>query len=253
MHVIDTHAHLEEITGLDAALERAKQAGVVAIIAVGVDLASNKRILEIADRYKGFVYPALGLHPGNLGDIAHREAAFQHIESNLERVVAIGEIGLDYFYKEARKEGEARQSQRQAFNRALSLARDSGKPALIHSRGSWKDSLALAQESGVKKAVFHWFSGPLDVLDKIMEVGYFISASPAAEYSPAHKQAIARATVDRLLLETDSPVTYNGVASEPAHVIRTLKAVAELKKSAVELIAETTSNNAKGLFHLKFD
>ena len=111
----------------------------------------------------------------------------------------------------------------------------------------------MAQELGVKKAVFHWFSGPLDVLDNIMEVGYFISASPAAEYSPAHKQAIAKAMVDSLLLETDSPVAYKGVAAEPADVLRTLKAVANLRNSSEELIAVKTTSNAKGLFQLEFE
>lgn len=253
MHIIDTHAHLEEIASLDAALERAKKAGVVAIIGVGVDLASNKRILEIADKYRGFVYPALGLHPGNMGDVAHREATFTQIESNLEGIVAIGEIGLDYFYKEARKEGEVRQAQRQAFSRALSFARDSGKPALIHSRGSWKDCLAIAQELNVNKAVFHWFSGPLDVLDKIIAAGYLISASPAAEYSPPHRQAIAKVPVEKLILETDSPVAYKGIVAEPSHVLKTLKAVATLRNSSEELIAVKTTSNAKGLFQLEID
>lgn len=250
MHIIDTHAHLEEIADLDAALNRAQKAGVEAIVGVGVDLASNKRILEIADKYRGFVYPALGLHPGNLGNMAHREATFQQIESNLERVVAIGEIGLDYFYKEARKEGETRHAQKQAFSRALSLARDSGKPALIHSRGSWQDCLSLAQESKVKKAVFHWFSGPLEVLDKIMAAGYFISASPAAEYSPPHRQAIAKVPVEKLILETDSPVAYKGVAAEPAYVLKTLKAVAGLRHLTEELISVTTTNNARSIFQI---
>lgn len=253
MYTVDTHAHLEEIADLDAAMERAKKAGVMAIIGVGVDLASNKRILEIADRYRGFVYPALGLHPGNMGDAGHREAALKQIESNLERIVAIGEIGLDYFYKEARKEGEVREAQRQVFKRALTLARDSGKPALIHSRGSWQDCLAMAQNVKVNKAVFHWFSGSLDVLDKIIAAGYLISASPAAEYSPPHRQAIAKVPVDRLLLETDSPVPYKGVVSEPVHVLKTLKAVANLRNSSEELIAASTTENARKLFHLELD
>ncbi|MBF8264905.1 MAG: yjjV [Dehalococcoidia bacterium] len=250
MYIIDTHAHLDEIANLDDAVSRARRSGVIAIIGVGVDLKSNKRILEIADKYRGFVYPALGLHPGNLGDEEHREATFQQIELNLERAVAVGEIGLDYFYKETRKEGVTRQVQKQVFNRVLSLAKDSGKPALIHSRGSWQDCLDMALALKVERAVFHWYSGPMAVLDKIVASGYFISASPAAEYSLPHREAINKAPVDRLLLETDSPVAYKGVASEPAHVLRTLKAVVDLKNSTEEQVAIATTSSAKSLFGL---
>lgn len=253
MNLIDTHAHLEDLTDLDAAISRAKQAGVIAVIAVGSDLASNQQILRIADKYKGYVYPALGLHPGNLGDPAHIEATFQQIESNIEQVVAIGEVGLDYHYREARKEGEAREVQRQVYRRALSIARANNKPALIHSRGAWQDCLALTQELNVQKAVFHWFSGPMEVLNQIIAGGYFISATPAAEYSQAHRQALVQTPIDRLLLETDSPVVYRGQAAEPAHVMRSLGAVSALKNLAVGLVSETTTTNAKSLFQLNID
>lgn len=253
MELVDTHAHLEEVVDLDAALARAKQAGVIAIIAVGSDLASNQRVLEIARKYPEFVYPALGLHPGSLGDDSHREATFQLMESNLGRAVAIGEIGLDYHYPEARLDGGVKPAQRQAFCRALSLARDSGKPALIHSRGAWQDCLALAQEMKVEKAVFHWFSGPPEVLKQVVAEGYFISATPAAQYSRPHRQALAQASVERLLLETDSPVVYRGEAAEPAHVLKTLKAVSEIKGIAPDLLARATTANAVGLFKLRID
>ncbi|MBI4289174.1 MAG: TatD family hydrolase [Chloroflexi bacterium] len=248
MHLIDTHAHLEEVADLDGALARAKQAGVVAVIAVGSDLASNQRILEIADRYRGFVYPALGLHPGNLGDIAHQEATFRLIETNLDRLVGVGEIGLDYHYRDARKSEEVRETQKRAYSRALALARDSGKPALIHSRGSWQDCVDLAQELKVEKAIFHWYSGPVDVLQQALSAGYFVSATPATEYSEGHRRALLHVGIERLMLETDSPVAYKGVPAEPAHVLKTLSAVSALKGAAADVIAQATTNNARKVF-----
>lgn len=251
MKLVDTHAHLEEVTELDAALARARQAGVAAVIAVGSDLSSNEQILEIANTYKGFVYPALGLHPGNLGDAAHVEAAFRFVELNLDRVVGIGEIGLDYHYREARKSQEVRGAQKQVFRRALSLARDSGKPALIHSRGSWLDCLAMVHEEKVTKAVFHWYSGPLEILLGLVADGYFVSATPAAEYSEGHRQALLQTPLDNLLLETDSPVVYKGQASEPSHVLRSLAAVSALKAVESEAIARATTENAARVFGIR--
>lgn len=251
MKLVDTHAHLEEVLDLDSALARARQAGVAAVIAVGSDLSSNQRILEIADKHKGFVYPALGLHPGNMGDAAHVEAAFRLIELNLDRVIGIGEIGLDYHYREARKSPEVRDVQKQVFRRALSLARDSGKPALIHSRDSWRDCLAMVREVKVPKAVFHWYSGPLEVLFEIVATGYFVSATPAAEYSEAHRQALLQTPVENLLLETDSPVAYKGQAAEPSHVLKSLAAVSALKAMEPEATARATTDNAAKLFGIR--
>lgn len=248
MHVVDGHAHLEELQNPKEAIERAAAAGVAAIVAVGSDLDSNKRVLALCGRYRGTeVYPALGIHPWNLQ--AHRvEETLGFIESRMERCVAIGEIGLDYWLKEIRKDPSKAGAQKDVYRRLLLLAERYRKPAIIHARGSWEDCLALALDSLVRRAVFHWYSGPLDILKRILDAGYCISATPAAAYSRHHRLAIKETPLDRLLLETDAPVAYQGKSSEPIDVLRTLDTVAEIKGLAAEEVAAITTRNAIAFF-----
>lgn len=247
--IIDTHAHLEEIDGLDAALERAREAGVVAVIAVGMDRQTNERALEVSERHPGFVYPALGLHPWGL-ETSKVDAALRSIEESVDRAVAIGEVGLDYWLKEARRDPRQKELQRETFSSVLALAKRYRKPVLVHARGSWRDSLEMVRQAGVERAVFHWFSGPMEVLDELLDSGYFISATPAAGYSQPHRQAVRRAPLSNLLLETDCPVEYQGHASEPADLPRVLRAVAKLEGLEEREVAEVTTANAARLFGL---
>jgi len=111
--------------------------------------------------------------------------------------------------------------------------------------------LNLVRQAEITHAVFHWYSGPMEILDKILDYGYLISATPAAEYSEHHKAAIIRTPLDSLLLETDSPVVYQGERSEPSHVFKTLDAVSTIKGVSKEQVAKTTTNNAIKFFDLE--
>ncbi len=251
--LIDTHAHLDEVEGLDRAIEEAKQAGVVAIIAVGQDYDSNLKILDIAEKHKHFVYPALGLHPWNLGnmDVSKVELTLKLIEDNIDKAVGIGEIGLDYDKRVIAAADKERQ--KEAFKAVLGLAKRCGKPVSVHARYSWKDSFDLVKESGVKRAVFHWYTGFSSVLREIIATGYFISATPATEYHDEHRRAVRETPLENLLLETDCPVTYGRETkyqSRPSDVIRTLKAVEQLRGVAEETIANKTTENALRFFRL---
>ncbi|PIU57611.1 MAG: hypothetical protein COS88_00610 [Chloroflexi bacterium CG07_land_8_20_14_0_80_51_10] len=252
--LIDTHAHLDEMENLDAAIEKARDCGLIAIIAVGVDYESNNRVLEIAEEYKPFVFPALGCHPGNLGEaMPEIEHNFQFIEDNIGGAVAIGEIGLDYHKKVISRAGK--DTQRQAFKDVLGIAKRFGKPALVHSRYAWRDAFTLVQDSQVAKAVFHWYTGPMNVLRDFVSEGYFASATLAAEYHEEHRRAIKGTPLENMMLETDSPVVYRwGTAfahpSEPADVATVLEAVANLKGIEPSVVAHETTENALRFFGL---
>ncbi len=252
--LIDTHAHLEEIEDLAAALKRASQKGVAAVVAVGADLQSNQQVLKIAQSYRQpRIYPALGMHPGNLvpGEIS---SCLKLIEEHIDEAVALGEIGLDFWYKEARKDPAVRERQKQVFLQQLALARRYQKAVIIHSRGAWRECLDNLRDAGIEQAVFHWYSGPQDVLEEILKAGYFISATPAAEYSPEHRQAIADTPLEKLLIETDSPVVFKPASgkytSEPKDVFRSLQAVAQIKQLKAEEIAAQSYRSARVLFAL---
>jgi TatD DNase family protein len=251
--LIDTHAHLDELKNLDLMLEEAKKAGVIAIVAVGSNRQSNIKTLEISQKHRRFVYPALGLHPWELGNLGTVEINdnLRFIEQNIASAVAVGEIGLDYdkrVLKVASKE-----MQKEVLGQLLDIARKYAKPAIIHSRYAWKDALHLIQDVGIDKAVFHWFTGFSSVLRGIIDGGYFVSATPATEYHEEHRRAVKEAPLQRLFLETDCPVTYGREAryeSQPADVLRGLEAVSQLKGIAEATIAEQTTRNAINFFSL---
>ena len=251
--LIDTHAHLEELESLDFMLEEAKQAGVVAIVAVGSNYLSNLKTLEIAHNFPSLVYPAVGLHPCELADLAASQIdeTLEFISQTSHRAVAIGEIGLDYDKRVVKATSKALQGD--VLKRLLKLAKEHAKPAVIHSRYAWKDALQLVKDAEVGKVVFHWFTGFSSVLNDIISSGYFISATPATEYHEEHRRAVREIPLDRLLLETDCPVAYGRESkykSRPADVSRTLKAVAKLKGIDESTIAEQTTKNAIDFFNL---
>lgn len=245
MKLVDTHAHLDEIEDLPGALQRAEEAGVKAIIAVGMDLTGNQKILELSSKYPRLVYPALGLHPGRLtsGKI---EENLKLIASEIRQCVALGEIGLDFALD------PPPDYQIKVLEELLAIASQEKKPVLLHARRAWDKTLVVIQKWEIKKAVFHWYSGPLEVLNKIIGAGYYLSATPAAAYSERHQRAIQAAPWERILLETDAPETYQGVASEPKDVRLSLQEVSKLKGAREEVVAQQTFSNTQTFFQINF-
>ncbi len=248
--IIDTHAHLDEIENLEAALTQAKEAGLAAIVAVGSDMASNKKTLEIAELFPGFVYAALGWHPWYIKE-SEIDANLEFIKANIDKAAAIGEVGLDY-HKRVRAVAD-KDLQKRALRELLKIAKDYTKPALIHSRYAWRDALDLVQEAGLAKAVFHWYTGTSSVLRDIIDGGYYISVTPAVAYHEEHRRAVKETPVTQLLLETDCPVVYargreGEFKSSPADAVRSLKGAAALKNLSEAEIATKTTENARRLF-----
>lgn len=251
--LIDTHAHLDEVEDLDRKLEEAREAGVIAVIAVGANERSNVRTLEIAQQHSGFVYPALGLLPWEVGSpqVSGISAGLRFIEQNISDAVAVGEIGMDYD-RRVRKVA-SRELQRETFLSLLDVAKRTGRPAIVHSRYAWKDALQAVQDVAVERVVFHWFTGFSSVLDDIIAGGHFVSATPASEYHEEHRRAVREAPLERLLLETDCPVSYGReirYQSRPADIVKGLKAVSQLKGVDEAEVAEQTTTNAAAVFSL---
>jgi TatD DNase family protein len=222
--LIDTHAHL----GDDAreVLERAREAGVTKVIAVATTLAGARAALELADEHEG-VYASLGIHPHEAGT---REAAnVEHIAALLAhpKAVAVGETGLDYF-----RDYAPRDLQEKLFDAQLEAARVAGKPVVIHTRAADDDTRAklLAHDGPV---VLHCFSSP-GLVDAALERGWFVSLAGNVTYKNAYdlRAAARRIPVDRVLAETDSPYLapqpVRGKRNEPAHVVHTYDALADL-------------------------
>jgi len=239
--MIDCHAHLNELADPNGAITRARQAGLTGIVAVGMDVPSNQATLELARRYPDFVHPALGYHPWSITPEGV-EANLGFIRKHLQECVALGEVGLDYQAKAKKK------LQQEVFARLLEIAAEADLPVIVHTRFSQARAHRMLREAGISRAVFHWYSGPLDILAQILADGYLISATPALAYSPPHQAAILAAPLEQILVETDTPVTYKHLVSEPAHLLITLKELSRLKKLDSGEVAAITTATARRFF-----
>ena len=242
--LVDGHAHLNEIDDIKGALERAKAAGVARIVAVGMDIASNRKVLEIAAFYPGLVLPSVGFHPRSMAT-EPIEATLAFVRTHLAACAALGEVGLDYKVKVKKAVQWA------VFARVLDLAAEFKKSVIVHARFSHQRCHQMVSEAKIKKAVFHWYSGPLDLLEKIIADGYFVSCTPALAYSTAHQAAIRQAPLERILIETDCPVEYQGKVSEPAHLIDTLTHLSRIKDLPIEEVAQITNANTRMFFGIQ--
>lgn len=242
--VIDTHAHLDELPDPEAAIKEAQEEGVIGIVAVGQDIASNQKTLEIAGEHPEFVFPAVGYHPWRL-NLNNDDETLAYIDTNLKHCVALGEVGLDYKAKTKKK------IQKAVFQDLLSIAKRQDKPVIVHCRYVHETAYRMVKEAGLDRAIFHWYSGPLDLIPLIAGDGYYMSATPALLYNPYHAAAIREVPLSNLLLETDTPVQYQELAARPVHVQVTLREVAQVRGVSAEEIAAQTTRNAKACFGLK--
>jgi TatD DNase family protein len=251
--LIDTHCHLEMDEfdpDREAVIQRAKDANIEAIITIGSDLEGNKGAIELSERFD-FIYATVGIHPHNAKDFTDDIFLKLRDWSSREKVVGIGEIGLDYHYENSPKE-----IQKEVFKRQLALAGETGLPVVIHSREAKKDTLDIIKESGINKGVLHCFSGDMDMAEMAMSMGFYISMAGPVTFKNAKKpREIAKAIPDDyLLIETDSPYLtpelFRGKRNEPSYLVHIAKMIAELRGVSTEDIARITTLNAKRLFSI---
>ena len=267
MTIMDTHAHLSDLADPLKVLRESASAGVTGVVVLGVDLASNQRHLDILKavlassqassqtleaRYPQ-IYLAFGLHPGNITTADASDACLTFIRQYVHEAAAIGETGLDFWYPQVRKDSVKKQEQREVFQQHLDLAAEFDLPIVIHSRGAWRECLDMTKAAGIRKADFHWYSGPLDVLEAVLDAGFFVSVSPSIEYSPESRRTAEYVPLDRLLVETDTPVAFSGLdgvrrPSTPADVWRTFKALCDIKIETSEAL-QCVNANARAFFN----
>jgi TatD DNase family protein len=240
--VIDTHAHLDALDDVADALERARAAGVEHVIAIGSGLASAQATRAIAARGDG-VYVAAGVHPHQAADGEDPRVVVT------PEVVAVGEIGLDFF-----RDYAPRDVQRRVFSAQLDLASELGKPVVVHSRAAEDETAELlAGFSG--NVILHCFSS-LGLLPVALERRYYVSFAGNVTYPKAEDVRAAAAAVppDRLLAETDcpylAPQPVRGKRNEPAFVIHTVAALAETRGEEADALAEQIEANAAQAFQL---
>lgn len=244
---VDTHCHLDAIDEeAGAIVRRALAAGVDAIVTVGTDVATSTASVELAGQFDQ-VWAAVGIHPHEAGTFTLNSLAEIRALASRPKVVAIGEIGLDFY-----RDLSPRDSQIEAFRSQLELAAQCDLPVVIHVRDSFDEVIeVLGEVSPDVRAVFHCFSGGAVQAQRALELGAYISFAGNVSYPKAESlREAARATpLDRILVETDSPylspVPHRGKRNEPAFVKWTGVALADALGIPVEQLAEATSKNAR--------
>ncbi len=251
--LFDTHAHLhvpEFADDLAAVLERAHAAGVTRVVTIGTDVATTEAAIALAERHDR-TWATAGIHPHDAAEAD--EAAFAAIEqlARHPRVVAIGEIGLDYFRTLSPPDVQAR-----TFRRLLELARRLGKPAVMHCRDAHAETLAILEEERVREVggIMHCFSADVAIARRCLDAGLLISLAGPVTYPNARALPdVARFVPgDRLVVETDCPFLppqgHRGRRNEPAYLALTAARVAELRGEPLATLGPRMSDNARRLF-----
>lgn len=251
----DTHAHLDNEQfklDMDQVIQRALEAGVTNIVNVGHSEAASKNSVELAVKYP-FMYATVGIHPHDAKDCTAKTWELLERLAQNPKVVAWGEIGLDYY-----RDLSPREVQRQVFIRQLELANEAGLPIVIHNRDAHGDILQIVKEHPpVFGGVFHSYSGSWEMAKELLRMGFYLSFSGPLTFKNARHtvEVASKVPEDKFVVETDcpylTPEPYRGKRNEPAYAKEVLAKVAELKGLSLERAAELSSSNAQKLFRIK--
>ncbi len=254
--LVDTHAHIDG-EDFDAdreeMLSRAKQAGVVAVITFGDTMEASARVVSLAASHEN-VFAGVGVHPENAFPFTQADEDRLAAWTKEENIVAIGEIGLDYYWE---KDEEKRKLQRKMFVRQLALARDLNLPVCIHDREAHGDLMTILKTEGRKnRGVIHCFSGSWEMAKELLKLGWYLGVDGPLTYKNAAKlpEIVRQMPADRLLVETDcpylSPLPYRGKRNEPAYVRITAECAAEIRGESLADFAKQTTKNACEIYGL---
>jgi len=255
MRLIDAHIHLsdnEYIGHIDELIIDAKNSGVTALVSNSMDLQTCQNDIKLSQTYPEIIYPALGIHPWNVNVLKENELQeiIDFIQKQKGIVKAIGEIGLDYKYE------TLWDAQITVFDKMLRLAEELDLPVIIHSRGTTDKVVEMLHSYSLKKVLLHWFSHPIEALSKALDNGYFITEGPPITYSKGIREVVEKTPLTNLMTETDGPVTYwkqpyNGQMTKPSYLRYVVEAIAEIKKTPVEEVANQIANNFEEFFNTK--
>ncbi len=254
--LIDSHAHLQDkdFAGeTEAVIQRAAEAGVQKIVCVGWDLESSRLAVDIARRHRG-VYAVVGVHPHDARSLTPEVISKIYDLARDTKVVAIGEMGLDFYRNLSPQE-----VQKQAFMEQIRIARELHKPVVIHDRDAHQEvyDLIKKEKAGRNGGVMHCYSGHLPLAIDLMKEGFYLSLAGPLTYKNAKKtqEVAARVPLDRLMVETDcpylTPEPHRGKRNEPAHVRLVAQKLADLRNKSLEEIAYLTSLNTQTVFWIK--
>lgn len=255
--LVDSHAHIqgnEYANEVDAIIERAREAGVEKIIAVGGagDMSSNTEAIALAASYVN-VYATVGMHPHDAKDVGERELRELRTLTSHPKVIAVGETGLDYYYNHSPHD-----VQRRVFIHFIHMARETGLPIVVHERDAAKDAAELLRSEGAAKirGVIHCFTGNYDAACDYLNLGFYLSFTGIITFKNAEalREVVRKVPLERMLVETDSPyltpVPHRGKRNEPAYVRFVAEMIAKVKGVTLEEVGRVTTLNTGELFRI---
>lgn len=257
LRFVDAHIHLADskyAQNVGEIIEDAKRLRVFALVANSMDLESSRQSLRLAEEYPDHVYAALGIHPWNTKQLNSNEVEdtinliFENRE-NRQRVVAVGEIGLDSSYSGS---GEPTEAQMQVFHKMLSAAEKTSLPVIIHSRGTTSQIVSLLPSYKIEKVLLHWFSQPHSLIPTIMDRGYYITEGAPSVFSNGIREVVRRIPLTNLMTETDGPVRFRGPfkgkLTTPSFIPAVVEAIAQLKEKEKSEVADQIFQNFVDFF-----
>ncbi|EIJ80100.1 hydrolase, TatD family protein [Bacillus methanolicus PB1] len=251
--LFDTHAHLNADQfkdDLEEVIDRAKKDGVSNIAVVGFDRPTIKKAIDLAENFD-FIFACVGWHPVDAIDMTEKDLLWLEELASHPKVVALGEMGLDYYWDKSPKE-----IQKEVFRKQIRLAKKVKLPIVIHNREATADIVEILKEEGAREVggIMHCFSGSVEIAQECMEMNFYISLAGPVTFKNAKmpKEVAEAIPLDRLLIETDCPYLtphpFRGKRNEPAYVKLVAEQIAEIKGLTVADIAKATTENAKKLF-----
>lgn len=253
--IFESHAHYDDKQfdeDREELLASMKENGIENIINVGSDLRGSKKTVELAEKYD-FIYGAVGIHPSDIEDLNEDTYQWLKEQTALEKIVAIGEIGLDYYWD---KEEEVQKAQRYWFERQMNLAKEVNLPVIIHSRDAAEDTLKLMKEMHAEQVpgVIHCFSYSKEMALEYVKMGYYIGIGGVVTFKNAKKlkEVAASVPLDRILLETDcpylAPEPNRGKRNSSLNLPYVAEEIARIRNITAEEVIEATQKNAQRLF-----
>ena len=253
MKLIDSHAHLtdEKFDNVEEILKNAKESGIEKIVCSAYNLSSSNEATKLAEKYEN-VFSNVGLHPENVEEFS--EEYFEKLKKLYKspKVVAVGEIGLDYHFTTENKD-----LQKQIFERQLLLANELNLPAVIHSRDAMGDTIEILKKVRLKReSLLHCFSGSYESAKILMELGFSFSFGGVVTFNNAKNvvEVVKNLPIEKILLETDcpymTPVPFRGQRNEPKNIVYIADAISRIKGMTIEEVAEITTKNAERLFKI---
>ncbi|MGN1312451.1 MAG: TatD family hydrolase [Bacilli bacterium] len=246
---VDTHCHVlsEYYDNIDEVVNQCKKNNVNRIIVNGCDINSNKEVLELVSKYD-IIYGAIGFHPTELDDF--KDEYFEFLENNISnsKIVAIGEIGLDYYYDNTDKD-----KQKEIFKRQLDIANKYSKPIIVHSRNSIQDTYNILKKYNLSGSI-HCFSGSIEMAREFIKIGYKLGIGGIITYKNAKniKEVVKAIDLSYILLETDSPYLtpspYRGKNNSPEYIPLIASTIADIKNISINDVSEVTTANAEEIF-----